>query len=205
MMDNEKMDREEMAESTAEDAVMDEAAALEDASDAAEGTPSEEGGQQPAEDEGASGTSEADKEESEEEKESADARYMRLAADFQNFKRRTQQEKADIYNRANEKIALDIIEVMDSFERAMASSDSCEDRKFVEGVEMIYKQLKAVLDRNNVLEIESNGAAFDPNFHSAVMAEENPDFESGMVIDTLQKGYTLNGKVIRPSMVRVAQ
>ena len=106
---------------------------------------------------------------------------------------------------ANEKIALDIIEVMDNFERALEHSEECADKQFAEGVEMIYKQLKGVLDKNNIVEIKAEGEDFDPNFHNAVISEENPDFESGKVIQALQKGYTLNDKVIRPSMVRVAQ
>jgi molecular chaperone GrpE len=144
-------------------------------------------------------------EETEEKKESDDARYMRLAADFQNYKRRAEKEKSDIYQYANEKIAVDIIDVMDNFERALAHSDECEDKQFAEGVSMIYKQLKGVLDKNNIIEIASDGEPFDPNVHNAVMAEENPEYESGIVIQTMQKGYTLNGKVIRPSMVKVAQ
>ena len=163
-----------------------------------------------AEAEGDSAEEAAEKEEpaaeaKEEPKEDNDARYMRLAADFQNYKRRTEKEKSDIYQFANEKIALDIIEVMDNFERALAHSDESSDKQLAEGVGLIYKQLKGVLDKNNILEIEAEGQQFDPNFHNAVMAEENPEYESGTVIQALQKGYTLNGKVIRPSMVRVAQ
>lgn len=143
--------------------------------------------------------------ETEEEKEEGDAKYLRLAADFQNYKKRVEREKSDIYAYANEKIALDIIEVMDNFERALEHSEECADKQFAEGVSMIYKQLKGVLDKNNIVEIKAEGEDFDPNFHNAVTAEENPDFESGKVIQALQKGYTLNDKVIRPSMVRVAQ
>lgn len=141
----------------------------------------------------------------EEPKEDADARYMRLAADFQNYKRRVEKEKSDIYQFANEKIAIDIVEVMDNFERALAHMEDCEDKKFAEGVDLIYKQLKGVLDKNNIIEIPAENQPFDPNFHNAVMTEENPDFESGVVIEAFQKGYTLNNKVIRPSMVKVSQ
>ena len=144
-------------------------------------------------------------EEKKEPEEDNDTRYMRLAADFQNYKRRVEKEKSDIYQYANEKIALDIIEVRDNFERALAHSSECSDKQFAEGVSMIYKQLKTVLDKNNIIAIEDEGHEFDPNFHNAVMVEENPDFDSGIVIQSMQKGYTLNGKVIRPSMVKVAQ
>ena len=139
------------------------------------------------------------------EKEAGDAKYLRLAADFQNFRRRVEKEKSDIYAYANEKIALDIIDVMDNFERALQHSEECADKQFVEGIGKIYKQLKSVLDKNNIVEIKAEGEDFDPNFHNAVTSEENSDFESGKVIQALQKGYTLNDKVIRPSMVRVAQ
>ena len=139
------------------------------------------------------------------EKEDGDAKYLRLAADFQNFRRRVEKEKSDIYAYANEKIALDIIDVMDNFERALQHSEECADKQFVEGIGKIYKQLKSVLDKNNIVEIKAEGEDFDQNFHNAVTSEENSDFESGKVIQALQKGYTLNDKVIRPSMVRVAQ
>ena len=139
------------------------------------------------------------------EKEDGDAKYLRLAADFQNFRRRVEKEKSDIYAYANEKIALDIIDVMDNFERALQHSEECADKQFVEGIGKIYNQLKSVLDKNNIVEIKAEGEDFDPNFHNAVTSEENSDFESGKVIQALQKGYTLNDKVIRPSMVRVAQ
>lgn len=140
-----------------------------------------------------------------EEKESEDLRYARLFAEFQNYKRRVAKEKTDIYQNANEKMAKDILEVMDNFERALSQNTAEADQKFVEGIELIYKQLKGVLDKNNILEIKAEGEAFDPNFHMAMMAEENPDYESGTVIMEFQKGYTLNGKVIRPSQVKVAQ
>ncbi len=139
------------------------------------------------------------------EEEALSQKYMRLAADFQNFKRRTEKEKTDIYQYANEKIALDIIEVMDNFERALAHIEDVQDKGFAEGMEKIYKQLSGVLDKNNIIEIKAEGEEFDPNFHNAVMTEENPDFENGIVIQAMQKGYTLNGKVIRPSMVKVAR
>jgi molecular chaperone GrpE len=132
-------------------------------------------------------------------------KYTRLYAEFQNFRRRVDKEKSDIYQYANEKIALDIIEVLDNFDRAVAHADEAQDKSFAEGVLLIYKQLKNVLDKNNILEIEAEEKEFDPNFHSAVMTEDNPDYESGIVIQAMQKGYTLNGKVVRPAMVKVSQ
>jgi molecular chaperone GrpE len=138
--------------------------------------------------------------------EDADARYMRLAADFQNFRKRTEKEKSDIYAYANEKFAMDLLEVLDNFERAIGQ-DATEgaDAKFIEGMEMIQTQLVNVLKRNDVEEISALGEEFDPNQHHAVLMEPSGDYESGRVTDVMQKGYRLRDKVIRPSMVRVAQ
>ena len=126
---------------------------------------------------------------------------MRLMADFQNFKRRTEKEKSDIYAYANEQIALGLLEVIDNFERALDHEST--DKAYAEGMELILKQLIEVLKKSGIEEIKTLGEEFDPNFHNAVMMEDNPDFESGKVTEVLQKGYTLNSKVIRPSMVKV--
>ena len=142
----------------------------------------------------------------EEKKEDEDLlnKFNRLAADFQNFKRRSEKEKSDIYAYANEKFAVDLLDVMDNFDRAMAAAPA--DDKFAEGMQLILKQLGDVLAKNNVAEIEAEGKTFDPNFHNAVMTEAAAEgVESGTVTKVFQKGYTLNGKVIRPSMVAVAQ
>ena len=143
-----------------------------------------------------------EKKESSAEEEARYVKYMRLMADFQNFKRRTEKEKSDIYAFANEKIVSELLNVIDNFERALlhgAAGDS-----FAEGMNMIFKQLQGVLEKAGVKEIEALGLDFDPNFHNAVMTEDSTEYESGKVTEVLQKGYTLNSKVIRPSMVKVA-
>ena len=142
-----------------------------------------------------------EKKETETREESSDTKYMRLMADFQNFKRRTEKEKSDIYAYANEQIALGLLEVIDNFERALDHEST--DKAYAEGIELILKQLIEVLKKSGIEEIKTLGEEFDPNFHNAVMMEDNPDFESGKVTEVLQKGYTLNSKVIRPSMVKV--
>lgn len=129
------------------------------------------------------------------------AKYTRLMADFQNYKRRSEKEKSDIYAYANEKLILGLLEVIDNFERALASETA--DTKYAEGMEMICRQLLSVLEKAGLEEIKALGEGFDPNFHNAVMTEDNDQFESGSVTEVLQKGYSLNGKVIRPSMVKV--
>lgn len=133
--------------------------------------------------------------------EDGDAKYLRLMADFQNYKKRVEKEKTDLYSYANEKLVTEILAVLDNFERALAHEDSGDG--FKEGMEMIFKQLMDVLEKSGLAEIAALGEDFDPNFHNAVMTEETEEYESGKVSGVLQKGYTLNGKVIRPSMVKV--
>lgn len=141
----------------------------------------------------------AEKKEPEEDESS---RYMRLMADFQNYKKRVEKEKSDIYSYANEKLATELLTVLDNFERALEHEG--EGDSFKEGMEMIFKQLFDVLEKAGLKEIPALGEDFDPNFHNAVMNEDTDQYESGKVSGVMQKGYTLNGKVIRPSMVRVA-
>lgn len=133
--------------------------------------------------------------------EDGDAKYLRLMADFQNYKKRVEKEKSDLYSYANEKLATELLDVLDNFERALSHDDSGDG--FKEGMEMIFKQLYGVLEKAGLAEIPALGEDFDPNFHNAVMTEETEEYESGKVSGVMQKGYTLNGKVIRPSMVKV--
>jgi len=130
------------------------------------------------------------------------ARYLRLLAEFQNYKKRVEKEKSGLYSYANEKIMTELLQVMDNFERALEQSES---DGFKEGMEMIFDQLGAVLEKEGLAEITALGEDFDPNIHNAVMTEETEEYESGKVSGVMQKGYTLNGKVIRPSMVKVAE
>ena len=136
------------------------------------------------------------------EEEALNTKYLRLMADFQNYKRRTEKEKHDIYAFANEKIVSELLNVIDNFERALDAGDSGDS--FVEGMNLIFKQLQGVLEKAGVVEIEALGQDFDPNFHHAVLTEDSAEYESGKVTAVLQKGYLLNNKVIRPSMVKVA-
>ncbi|MBQ5955012.1 MAG: nucleotide exchange factor GrpE [Firmicutes bacterium] len=136
--------------------------------------------------------------------EELNAKYMRLMADFQNQKKRFDKEKADIHQYANEKIVKNLLEVLDNFERALDATKDA-DPSLHEGMELIFKQLMAALEKAGVAEIKALGEEFDPNFHNAVMMEETDEYESNKVSEVMQKGYTLNSRVIRPSMVKVAQ
>lgn len=151
----------------------------------------------------AENTAEAAKDKDPEE-EALQTKYLRLMADFQNFKRRTEKEKSDIYAFANEKLVKELLDVIDNFERALAVGVGEGGEKFSEGMEMILKQLLGVLEKAGASEIKALGEDFDPNFHNAVMTEDSSEYESGKVTAVLQKGYTLNGRVVRPSMVKVA-
>lgn len=139
----------------------------------------------------------------EEEDEDLKTKYLRLAADFQNFKKRAAKQRSDTLQFANAEIVKDLLEVMDNFERAL-DQDVEGSENFKEGMQMIFDQLKALLEKNGVEEIEALGKTFDPNFHNAVMTEDTEEYESGQVSEVMQKGYTLKGKVVRPSMVKVA-
>ena len=155
---------------------------------AEEQTPQEEQKEQDENSEASEGAAEEENDPDDAALNELNKKYMRLAADFQNFKRRTEKEKSDIYQYANEKIALDLIEVIDNFERALEHIEECVDKQFAEGVEKIYKQLLGVLEKNSVEEIKAVGEPFDPNFHNAVMTREDPEAETGMVLSEMQKG-----------------
>ena len=137
-----------------------------------------------------------------EEDEALNAKYLRLMADFQNYKKRVEKEKKDLYSYANEKLVAEMLPVLDNFERALEQETGGDG--FKEGMDMIFKQLGDVLAKAGLAEIAALDEVFDPNVHNAVMTEDSEQYESGKVSGVMQKGYTLNGKVIRPSMVKVA-
>ena len=197
MTDNrEEVMEEELKE--AEEAKAEDAKATEAEEDTQE---SEETSEEAAEDSGKESGEENEEVKDEGKEEEGELRYLRLMADFQNYKKRVEKEKRDLYSYANENIMNDLLTVMDNFERALEHD---ADENFKEGIEMIFKQLSDVLEKDGLAEIPALGEEFDPNVHSAVMTEETEDYESGKVSGVMQKGYTLNGKVIRPAMVKVA-
>ena len=144
-----------------------------------------------------------EKKEEKAEEEDLTTRYMRLAADFQNFRKRTEKERGEAYDIATQRVMMQLLDVIDNFERAMANAP--QDDKFAEGMQLILKQLLGILEKNEVREIEAQGKPFDPNFHNAVIQEHVEGAESGTITKVLQKGYMLKNKVIRPSMVGVAE
>lgn len=137
------------------------------------------------------------------EEEELQTKYLRLAADFQNYKRRVEKEKNDIYAYANEKLMVELLNVIDNFDRALAVESI--DAGMKEGMLLIFKQLINVLEKCGLEEVSAEGQDFDPNCHHAVQTENSDAHCNGQITKVLQKGYTLNKKVIRPSMVIVAE
>ena len=137
--------------------------------------------------------------------ENSDAKYLRLMAEFQNYKKRVAKEKSDIHSYANEKIVTELLEVLDNFERALASDNSTDVEGYAQGMKLIFDQLLGVLTKSGLVEVKALGEEFDPNMHNAVMTADSEEYDSNKVCSVLQKGYALNGKVIRPSMVTVAK
>ncbi len=131
--------------------------------------------------------------------------YLRLRAEFDNFRRRTQKEKEDFYKYASESLLLKLLPVLDNFQRAMETKETELD-KFFAGIEMIYRQMLDVLKKEGLEPIEALGTEFDPQKHEAVMQQPVSDeYSENMISQELRRGYTLKDKVIRPAMVAVAK
>ena len=128
---------------------------------------------------------------------------LRLQADFVNYKNRTEREKSNSIILANEGLILKLLPVLDNFNRAFTHVN-VEDET-VKGFVMIKEQFESILKTEMVEEIESDGAVFDPNLHNAVMTESKDGVDSGIVLETFEKGYKIKDKVIRPSRVKVSE
>lgn len=130
-------------------------------------------------------------------------KYQRLMADFANYKQREEKAKADFKKFASSSLVEKILPVLDNFDRALKDKDP-ED-PFVKGVIMTRDELLKTLKNEGLEEIASDGEKFDHNLHHAVMTEANDTVEEDYIIETFQKGYTLNGRVLRPAMVKVSK
>ena len=129
---------------------------------------------------------------------------QRTQADFENFRRRTRQEKEDALKYCSQRVMTNLLPVLDNFERAMASGgDDVQSLK--SGMELIFRQLKDVLEKEGLAPMEAVGAEFDPTRHEAVMQVESSEHPDNTVAEELQKGYLLVDRVIRPAMVKVAK
>ena len=132
-------------------------------------------------------------------------RVKRQMAEFENFRKRTDKEKSQMFDMGVKNVVEKILPVIDNFERGLENVPEGADEAFVNGMKMIYKQMTDELDKIGVKPIEAVGQPFDPNFHNAVMQVESEEFESGTVAQELQKGYMYHDTLVRPSMVGVVQ
>ena len=140
----------------------------------------------------------------EEELKQSEDKYLRLYAEFENFKRRKNKEIETNNVYKSQKVITEILPSLDNLERALqVESDNEEIKSLLKGVEMVYEGLLNVLKSEGVELIETENAQFDPNYHHAVMQDEDSEKESGVILDTFQKGYKLKDRVIRPAMVKV--
>jgi len=145
-------------------------------------------------------------EKSEEEYKELEDRLLRLAAEFDNYKKRTAKEFQSIIKNANEELISELVETLDNFQRALESAKNSGDiESFHKGVELIYEQFRDILEKEGLKEIKAKGEPFDPHLHEAVMQQESDELPEGMVMEEISKGYILNDKVIRHSKVMVSK
>jgi molecular chaperone GrpE len=129
--------------------------------------------------------------------------WQRSVAEFQNYKRRVDCDKAETYQNAIGSIIKRYLPILDDLERALSTRPA--DLAWVDGIELIYRKLQSILEAEGLKRIEAEGQMFDPNFHEAILQEPSEDHESGQIIAVVQNGYMLGDRVVRPAQVRVAQ
>ncbi|PLR93808.1 nucleotide exchange factor GrpE [Bacillus sp. T33-2] len=138
--------------------------------------------------------------------EEADNRYLRLQADFDNFRRRSRLDLEASAKYRAQSLVTDLLPAIDNFERALKmEADSEQAKSLLQGMEMVYRSLLDALKKEGIEPIDAVGKEFDPHMHQAVMQVEDENHESNIVIEEFQKGYMLKDRVIRPSMVKVSQ
>jgi len=128
--------------------------------------------------------------------------WQRSAADFSNYRKRIEQERLQAYQNAVADIVTRYLPIMDDLERALQDSPG---GSWAEGIDLIYRKLRTVLESEGIQRIEAEGQVFDPNFHEALSQESSDTCESGHVIEVVRQGYMLGDRVIRPAAVKVAQ
>ena len=132
--------------------------------------------------------------------------WQRSMAEFANYKRRVEREQAQAYQVAGGNIIKRYLGVLDDLERALKNRPKDGDgAAWSEGVELIYRKFLAILESEGVKPMEAAGQFFDPNYHEAILSEDNDHYESGQIIEVLQQGYMLGDRVLRPAGVRVAR
>ncbi len=131
---------------------------------------------------------------------------LRIRADFENTKKRLERDKQDAIRFANEILIVEILPIMDNLDRALASlSEGHDPEKVKQGLKLAQEELHKVLEHHGVQTIKAAGSEFDPQFHEAVATVQDAKLKDGAIVDEVQRGYMLNGRLIRPSRVRIAQ
>ncbi len=139
----------------------------------------------------------------EKEKKETFDQLLRLKADFENYKKRTEKERSDVYSRALEEMCGDLLPVIDNFERAIDAGKEVDTGGFMEGVQMVYGQLMDVLQKEGLALIDAQGSQFDPEYHHAVLTECDENTEDNVILEVFQKGYLFRDRLLRPAMVKV--
>jgi molecular chaperone GrpE len=133
-----------------------------------------------------------------------DDAYLRLAADFDNYRKRVAREQAELTARANERLLHELLPVLDDLERALEAAVEHEEAKLEEGVRLVHRSLLALVERHGLSEIDTDGG-FDPHVHEALLTQPGEGAAEGSVLQVLQKGYKLGERVLRPARVIVAE
>jgi len=131
--------------------------------------------------------------------------YLRAMAEMDNLRKRTAREKADTIKYGKEEIIKDILPFLDSMDRALEHADTSDARTFIDGIRLMQDQLLCCLQKHGVERIESMGEDFDPNLHEALMLLDSADHRDNQIVSEMEKGYLLNGRLIRPSRVCVCK
>jgi len=135
----------------------------------------------------------------------AQQKLLRVQADFDNFRRRTQKEKEELAKYASAKLVENLLPTVDNFDRAIAASAANQDYDaLAKGVDMIFRLLMSTVEAEGLTTMETVGQPFNPEYHQAVMTVETDEYEEGIIVEELQKGYMIKDKVIRPAMVKVS-
>jgi molecular chaperone GrpE len=138
------------------------------------------------------------------EEQEVDDRLLRLAADFENYKKRAARERQEYVAFANERLLKELLPVLDDLERALDAAERHEEGQLEDGVRLVYRSLASLLERHGVQQIPTDGK-FDPHVHEALLAQPSENAETGAVIDVVQKGYKIGDRVVRPARVIVAE
>jgi molecular chaperone GrpE len=149
-------------------------------------------------------TDELEQQDPQQEEQEVDDRLLRLAAEFENYKKRAARERQEYVALANERLVKELLPVLDDLERALQAAAEHEEAQLEDGVRLVHRSLAQLLAREGVEEIDTSGP-FDPHVHEAMLAQPSEDAESGSVLDVIQKGYKIGGRVVRPARVIVSE